>query len=114
MRAALAAIVCLAACAAAPPGPAAPNAPDGGGAQRVPEAAPDGPPDAPGQDAQACGAQRFAALLGQPFTPELRARLPREGVRIIRPGEAVTLDYAPLRLNVELDRAGRVARIVCG
>lgn len=34
--------------------------------------------------------------------------------RVIRPGEAVTMDSDPLRLNVELDPGGRIQRLRCG
>ena len=34
--------------------------------------------------------------------------------RVIKPGEPVSMDIDPLRLNVELDDAGRVHRLRCG
>ena len=35
-------------------------------------------------------------------------------VRVIRPGEAVTMDFNPQRLNFELDGLGEIERIRCG
>ena len=34
--------------------------------------------------------------------------------RVIRPGSNVTLELDPLRLNLEVDEAGRVRRVRCG
>jgi hypothetical protein len=34
--------------------------------------------------------------------------------RVIKPGEPVTTDVDPLRLNVELDAQGRIHRLRCG
>jgi hypothetical protein len=53
-------------------------------------------------------------MVGKRLTPEVRARLPQQNVRVIRPGQAVTMDYSAQRLNVELDKADRVARLSCG
>tara|TARA_R110000824_G_scaffold118960_14_gene272247 strand:+ start:381774 stop:382133 length:360 start_codon:yes stop_codon:yes gene_type:complete len=42
---------------------------------------------------------------------------PPEGlgsIRIIRPGMAVTKDYRPNRLNIDLDDEDRVTRVYCG
>jgi len=35
-------------------------------------------------------------------------------IRVIRPGEAVTKDFRPDRLNVELDEEENVSRVYCG
>lgn len=60
-----------------------------------------------------CGLADVAGLVGQ-----AASRLPGEGgwknVRMIRPGQAVTMDYSPTRLNVELDGADRILRMSCG
>jgi hypothetical protein len=34
--------------------------------------------------------------------------------RIIKPGQAVTMDADPLRLNIEVDETGRIRRLRCG
>jgi hypothetical protein len=35
-------------------------------------------------------------------------------VRVIRPGQAVTMDYSPARLNIEVNGAERISRVSCG
>ena len=35
-------------------------------------------------------------------------------VRMIKPGQAVTMDYRPDRLNVEVDARNAIVRITCG
>lgn len=65
-----------------------------------------------------CGETQVADLVGKPWTEALRApTLKRTGaraIRVIAPGDAVTMDYRTDRLNIETDAAGRVARIKCG
>jgi hypothetical protein len=34
-------------------------------------------------------------------------------VRILRPGMAVTADYVPTRLNIEIDAAETIVRVSC-
>ncbi|GIX15104.1 MAG: hypothetical protein KatS3mg118_3063 [Paracoccaceae bacterium] len=70
------------------------------------------PGPAPARDA--CGAARLQRFVGRPYA-ELRPRLdPRLPTRVLRPGDVVTMDYRADRLNVELDRRGRIRRIRCG
>jgi hypothetical protein len=73
------------------------------------------PPPAPTGACNAAGA-RFAA--GRPLTPQLeqeaRVRSGAAMVRILRPGQVVTLEYNEQRLNIEIDASGRVIRIRCG
>jgi hypothetical protein len=68
------------------------------------------PPVGPGD---ACGAAQLQVLLGQPVTvlPDIG---PWSTIRVIRPGQAVTMDYSETRLNVEVDAADRIIRIFCG
>lgn len=65
-----------------------------------------------------CDASDANALVGQPATSELGSEaLQRTGarsVRWIRPGDAVTMDYRPDRLNIKLDAANRVTGFSCG
>lgn len=63
-------------------------------------------------ESEACGASRFQVLLGQPEAA-LRAMVLPDPHRVIPHGAAVTMDYNPSRLNIELDKARRVARISC-
>ena len=70
-----------------------------------------GPGIDPGRDA--CGANALQALVGQPAAV-------LEGIefgvttRVIRPGMAVTMDYSPSRLNIEIDGAEVISRVACG
>lgn len=79
-----------------------------------PEATPAFPP--PAEDT--CGSAPLARHAGAQATDEVRAAiaatLGERRVRYISPGDAVTMDYAPSRLNVELDAEGRIVRLRCG
>lgn len=61
----------------------------------------------------ACGASRFAALVGQPKSVVDRTTFP-QGSRVILPGTAVTMDYREERLNVLIDGNATVERVYCG
>ncbi len=65
----------------------------------------------PGADA--CGAQERAYLIGQPIGEIDLDSLART-VRPIRPGQPVTMDHSPFRLNLDLDGDGIIVRIWCG
>ena len=66
-----------------------------------------------GQGPDLCWANSLTSLVGQPAAALDRMILPA-ATRIIRPGEAVTMDYSATRLNVELDAGDRVVRVSCG
>ena len=74
-----------------------------------------GMPDGAGPDS--CGAAVLQGLVGQPATVLDRMKFAGP-TRILRPGMAVTMDYSPSRLNIEidgeLDGAERIARVQCG
>lgn len=65
-----------------------------------------------------CGASRLQDWVGQRFDAALgetlQARSGAEALRVMRPGEAHTLDYRPDRLNVHLDEQGRIEALDCG
>ncbi|MCZ4259302.1 I78 family peptidase inhibitor [Limimaricola sp. G21655-S1] len=84
----------LAACAAYPP---------------APEPVPSPPAAEPG----ACGAAERQRLVGAPVTA-LERELILGPVRIIRPGDVVTMDFRPDRINFEIDALERIARVYCG
>lgn len=67
------------------------------------------PPAAP----DTCGLADVAGFMGR-----AAGKLPAEGgwetIRVIRPGQAVTMDYSPTRLNVEVDGANQILRMSCG
>ncbi|SFK97655.1 Peptidase inhibitor I78 family protein [Loktanella salsilacus] len=39
---------------------------------------------------------------------------PSRETRLINPGEMVTMEFNPERLNIEIDKAGRVVAVTCG
>ena len=60
----------------------------------------------------ACNASAYAGDVGQSMGT---ARFPANTeMRLINPGEMVTQEFVPTRLNVEVDRAGRIVAITCG
>jgi hypothetical protein len=82
----------------------------------------DSPEPEPGADPapaiDACGAAKLSAYRDQPFAGETRARI--EGaighnrIRVIRPSDAVTMDFRADRLNIEIGANGRIERLHCG
>lgn len=62
---------------------------------------------------QSCGAEGLQGLVGQ-YRGVLAAMTFKGPVRVIEPGMAVTMDYSPSRLNIELDAAGKITRVYCG
>ena len=85
-------LIALSACTEPVPGPVTP----------VPPAAED-----------TCGAAGLAALIGQPVS-RFSAQARQGPARIMRPGQPVSLDYNPLRLNVLLDADDRIVGVSCG
>lgn len=73
------------------------------------------PAPAPQARCQAEGA-RFA--VGQLVTPQLEAaarfRGTADSVRVIKPGQAVTMEINEARLNLDVDARGRVTDVRCG
>lgn len=74
--------------------------------------------EVPEHGAGACNAAPVQDLIGQPATQELGAdAVRRSGARALRwigPGQVVTMEYRSDRLNIELDRRGRVKALRCG
>ncbi len=63
-----------------------------------------------------CGALALQHLVGEPV-PDTEALAQIEGpqrIRVIRPGDMITMDHIPGRLNIELDSAGIVVGLRCG
>jgi hypothetical protein len=73
---------------------------------------------APAASSGPCNADGLGALIGRLGTPALGAEAQRlsgaRRLRWIRPGDAVTMDYSPDRLNIHLDPSDRVERFACG
>lgn len=76
-------------------------------------AAPDGVEPAVVAEEDACGAAARQGLVGTSVGALEAASLP-ENRRIIFPGMPVTMDYRADRLNVEIGRDDRIARVFCG
>lgn len=73
-----------------------------------------GPPQnsAPAQ-ADACGADSLQKWVGMPLAAMDKSTFP-EQTRILHPDSVATMDYRTDRLNVHVDAAGKVVRVVCG
>lgn len=67
----------------------------------------------PVAETDACGAARFAYLVGQPKSLVDRTAFP-QGTRVILPGSAVTMDYREDRLNLLIDGNAAVEQVYCG
>lgn len=65
-----------------------------------------------------CDTSNLAALVGKPFSAALEAEAKKQSglttVRVIRPGMAVTMDFRPDRLNIDLDEKNVVTGFRCG
>lgn len=60
-----------------------------------------------------CGLETLDHVIGQPWSEDLLP--PRDGrVRVLRPGDMMTMDHLPERLNVHLDDKDRVSELRCG
>ncbi|SEL57594.1 I78 family peptidase inhibitor [Halomonas daqiaonensis] len=66
----------------------------------------------------ACGAARVQDRVGRDFDAAMGMALREESgaktLRVMRPGEAHTLDYRTERLNVRLDDRDRISALECG
>lgn len=106
--------------ASEPGAPAGPTPPDGNSAAPGPIApggeASVGPQE--GIPSGECDASRAQGLVGRQASPELeREAMQRTAARLvrwIRPGQAVTMDYNPRRLNIKLDANDRAESFDCG
>jgi predicted component of type VI protein secretion system len=80
-----------------------------------PTVAPNGSAD--GQTA-ACDLDAIQYAIGEPLKEMTEARLQSDSsarqVRVLRPGQAATMDHRPDRLNIHLDDQGVIADLRCG
>ncbi len=60
-----------------------------------------------------CNARQYANLIGQDATA-LEKVLILGQVRVIRPGDLVTQDFRPERINFGIDTTNRISDISCG
>ena len=79
----------------------------------APMTAPDDP-----SSAMTCDAAAVQPLIGKTYsgaTGELaRKDSGARSIRVIHPGDAVTMDYRIDRLNIELDASDRITTLRCG
>jgi hypothetical protein len=65
-----------------------------------------------------CNARAAQGLVGRAADNDLGYEAQRltgaRTIRWIRPGDMVTMEFSPSRLNIHLDERHRVSRIVCG
>ena len=59
-----------------------------------------------------CGASRFSHLVGEPYAERHHAALPADS-NVVDGRRLTTLEYTPARLNVVVNRAGRIIAIGC-
>ena len=99
-------------------------APSEGGSSNGPPAAPQppvgavSPPEPPPEPSGTCNAAAVQDLRGRHLNDQLlalaRERSGARDVRVIQPGEAVTMDYRPDRLNIEVMEDSRILSLRCG
>lgn len=65
-----------------------------------------------------CRAEAAQDAIGTPaglgVTEGIRRRVGARTVRVVRPGEMVTMDVRPDRVTITVDAQQRIARITCG
>lgn len=70
------------------------------------------------QRGDTCGARSVQDRVGRDFDEALRTAIEAESgaatVRVLRPGDAATMDHRPDRLNIRLDDDDRIEQITCG
>jgi Peptidase inhibitor I78 family len=67
----------------------------------------------PAPPAEDCGLAGALPLIGQPESVLAAMTFPI-GTRIFRTGDALTMDYSPTRLNIEIGANGVIATVTCG
>jgi len=84
----------------------------GAGCTEPPQSTPPPPEHA------ACNAAASQGLIGRQQSPalvqEARRRTGAGAVRVLRPGQMVTMEYRADRLNIRVDAQGKVLAITCG
>ena len=69
---------------------------------------------APGQCNEAAAQFAVGKLAGSKLAEEARVRAGAQRVRVVRPGQMVTMEYDAGRLTLDLDANDRVVRARCG
>ena len=61
---------------------------------------------------------RCSTLVGSPYTPELGEKVRELSgstvVRVLHPGEVVTMEFRFDRVNITVDDAGAITQVTCG
>lgn len=70
------------------------------------------PAPVPEPEPDLCNAAAMQGLVGQPASV-LQTMMLRAGTRVINPGDPVTMDFRPDRMNVEIGANGRIEKIAC-
>lgn len=69
-------------------------------------------------DGAQCDAARADWAIGRAATAEVveevRAATQSRAVRVIHPGQVVTMDYSPVRVNIHVNERTAITRITCG
>ena len=69
-------------------------------------------------EVSSCATEKVARFIGATATPAVRKAVEsvagRAPVRWIAPGQAITLDFSPARLNIMIDEQGKIATMRCG
>jgi len=65
-----------------------------------------------------CDAQPVQNMLGQAYSDSmgdtLRQRASARAVRVLKPGQVMTMEYNPMRINIILDAKGSIEALRCG
>ena len=71
--------------------------------------------DSPSSD---CDAAPVQSMIGQPYSDSVgesvRQRSSSHAVRLLKPGEVMTMEYNPTRINIILDDKGAIGALRCG
>lgn len=61
-----------------------------------------------------CAARDSSHVIGKDAAALSALANRRDPIRVLSPGQPMTMDYQQTRLNVELDAAGKIIRLSCG
>ena len=79
---------------------------------------PHGDPVPPPPEHAECNAAAVQGLVGRQEGPELAAEAQRlsgaRAVRVLRPGQMITMEYRADRLNIRIDTRQKVLAMTCG
>jgi hypothetical protein len=67
---------------------------------------------------QMCDAQPVQNLIGTRLTPDVESKIRQASssskTRVLKPGEVMTMEYDPRRINLILDQQGALSALRCG